>query len=211
MTKILYKFLNDKDGQIISAHDNSPWTIGEWREEAEAVACSRGFHASALSIDALKYVSGTVFAEVEVDGISDIEDDKECWSKMRIVRAWKWTKTESVKLAIHSARMCLKNFEDKYPTDMRPREAIDAAEKYLNDPSEENREAARSAAWAARSAARSAAWAAESAWAAAWAAESAWAARSAAWAAAWAAESAAKKEIDAFVVNTIIKDAQPWK
>ena len=66
----------------------------------------------------------------------------------------------------------------------RPLAAIEAAEKWALAPSEENRAAAGSAAWAAwiaawaaRDAARDAAWAAcDAAWAAAWATETGWAA-----------------------------------
>ena len=48
----------------------------------------------------------------------------------------------------------------------RPRKAIKAARKYADDPTENNREAAGAAAWAAEAAAGAAAWAAEAAWAA---------------------------------------------
>ena len=89
------------------------------------------------------------------------------------------------------AMNCLSNFEDKYPEDKRPREAIEAKIEFLKG---EITEEELSAAWsAAESAARSAAESA--AWSAAWSA-----ARSATWSAArsatWsAAESAMEKEL----------------
>ena len=43
-------------------------------------------------------------------------------------------------------------FEDKFPTDKRPRNAIEAAKNYVKNPSEENRIAAREAEGAARAA-----------------------------------------------------------
>ena len=54
----------------------------------------------------------------------------------------------------------------QYPEDKRPREAIEAAKKCIENDTPENRAAARAAAWAAARAA----WAAEAADAAAWAA-----------------------------------------
>ena len=62
----------------------------------------------------------------------------------------------SVKLAIFAAELVIKNFEDKYPNDKRPREAIEAAKKWLELQTTEAASAARSAAWSAESAERSA-------------------------------------------------------
>jgi hypothetical protein len=102
--------------------------------------------------------------------------------------------------AVYSAEKCIEEYEKHYPDDDRPRKAIEAAKLCAFDPTQENKEAARSArsaarsagaaAWSAWSAARSAGAAAESA---AWsAAESA--ARSAG-AAAWSARSARYKDL----------------
>ena len=52
------------------------------------------------------------------------------------------TKDQCVGIAIYSARLVLDIFEDKYPEDNRPRLAIEAAENWLKDPSEENVSAA---------------------------------------------------------------------
>src|ERR1035441_9472709 len=98
------------------------------------------------------------------------------------------TKKQSVEIAIAYARHTLPIFEEKYPEDLRPRKAIEAAENWLRDPSAESAaraESSASAAWAASAArAARAAWAAraESATWAAWA-ESAESSASAAWAA----------------------------
>jgi len=101
--------------------------------------------------------------------------------------------------AIYAARQVSKIYTRKYPDDMRPQTAIEAAEKYLKTHSADDRAvawAARAAAWAA---ARAAAWAAgaaaeAAAEAAAWAAgAAAWAAGSAAWAAAGTAAGAAAR------------------
>jgi hypothetical protein len=44
-----------------------------------------------------------------------------------------------VSIAIDAAKNCIRVFEKEYPTDDRPRKALEAAEKWLNDPTEENR------------------------------------------------------------------------
>jgi len=186
--KKLYKFL---DAGLKSHSGDCVWKLDEWKKETDIDICNKGFHASKTPLQALSYVYGEIVAEVEVKGKSIIEDDKEYWSEMRIVKAYHWTKKDSVSLAIFSAELVLENFEKKYPDDKRPRNAIEAAKKVFIDDTEENRSAwsaARSAAesawsaWsaaesaarsAARSAAKSAAWSAESA-------ESAWSAKSAA-------------------------------
>jgi len=124
-------------------------------------------------------------------------------------------KMTCVKIAVYAARLVLPLWQEKYPEDLRPQRAIEAAEKWVENLSEETRQAAVAAgAWAAVSGARAAgAWAAwavaaeraaaadaaraAGAWAAgagAWAAGAAWAAAAdAAWAAAadaaWAAGS----------------------
>ena len=52
----------------------------------------------------------------------------------------------AVKFAILCARRVLKIYEKKYPGDLRPRQAIEAAERYLAKPTRKNRNAARAAA-----------------------------------------------------------------
>ena len=155
--------------------------VGKWyKAEGDLKICKNGFHCSQNIIDAMGFVNMEVLAKVEVRGKSIIQDDKECWEEMRLVKTYKWTKKDSVSLAIFAAELVLPNFEKQYPNDKRPREAIEAAKKVLKNNCKKNRDVA---AEAAESAARSAA--AESAWSAAWSAWSAaWsAARSAAWSA----------------------------
>ena len=177
MTK-LYKFLRT---DLKSDSGNISWKIGEWRHEDDLNICHHGFHGSKKILDALSYVKGEVLAVVEVKGKSIKQSDKECWSDMRVIHAYEWTKEESVRLAIFAAEQVIGIFEKKYPNDKRPREAIEAAKKYLENPSE----AAARAAWAA-------------AWAAAAAARAAWAAAAAARAAAWAVEAAARAAAEAW-------------
>jgi hypothetical protein len=179
-----------------SGRGDKTWTVGKWeKHKGELSMCKSGFHASIRAIDAMQYVNCEILALVEVRGKHLKQDDKQCWSEMCVVRAYRWEKPDSVALAIYAAELVIGNYEKRYPDDKRPREAIGAAKKWLNDPTEENRSAARSV---ARSAAHAAADAAHAAYAAAHAAHAAayaahaaaYAAHAAAYAAAHAADAA---------------------
>ena len=61
-----------------------------------------------------------------------------------------------IKYAIFCAKLVLENYEKKYPDNLAPRKAIEAAENYLKDKTEFNKIAADSAASAADSAASAA-------------------------------------------------------
>ena len=50
-----------------------------------------------------------------------------------------------VSYAVFAAEQVIDIFEDKYPCDKRPREAIEAAKACINDPSDENKEIAKKA------------------------------------------------------------------
>lgn len=102
-----------------------------------------------------------------------------------------FTKKQNVKWSLLCASKVLSIFEEKYPDDKRPRQALGVVEAWLNNPSEENRQIAYSAAGAAYSAAGAAARAAYAAYAADAAAyAAARAAAGAAGAAAYAASAA---------------------
>jgi len=187
-----------------SQYDQSQWKILEWRKLEEVTELCVGFNASPRIVDAIQYVDMEILARVEVRGQVIKGGDKWTASQMRIVGAWCWPKEESVSLAIFAAELVLPNYEQAYPEDKRPREAIAAARAWMAQPSASAGSAA-SAAWsaarsaagsaesAAWSAARSAAWSAanSAAWSASSAASAAW---SAAWSAAGSAESAACAE-----------------
>jgi len=169
-----YKFLVSKDNKIKSYNGDCEWKIKEKKIfNGDLSMCNSGFHCSKTIYQAFSYVQGDILAEVEVGGNKIISDNKEVYSEMKILRAWKWKKEDSVALAIYSAELVLKNFEKVYPNDKRPREAIEAAKRYLKELTEENRSAAWSAAMSAESAAMSAKSAAWSAKYAAWSAMSA--------------------------------------
>ena len=202
-----YKFLNLVKGKIKSAHGNCVWEVGQWKTEEDIDICSKGFHCSDTILDALSYVKGEVLSVVETKGKNIKQNDKSVWESMRLVKAYEWTKNDSVSLSIFSAELCLKNFEKLYPNDNRPRLAIEATKEYLKNPTEENGSAAWSAARSAESAAESARSAARSAWSAA---ESARSAESAAWYAARSAESAARSAARSAAIKKINSKINKW-
>ena len=188
----LYKSLK---ADIKSVYDDSQWEIGKWRK-TECVELCHGFNASRNIIDAMSFVNMENLALVETKGKTFKSDDKITSESMRIVRAWKWEKKDSVALAIYAAELVIDIFEKVYPDDKRPRNAIEAAKNYLKNPTPAAR-AAAGAAWAA--------------WAVARAAGAAGAAEAAAWAAwavardAGAAEAAGiiKKQCHDWIINHI--------
>ena len=189
--KLLYKFLRSG---LKSDSGDMEWLLNTWYHEDNISICNKGFHASKTPLQALKYVAGEILSQVEVKGKSEVNDDKECWSDMRIVKAYHWKKEDSVALSIFASECVLENFEKVFPDDKRPREAIEAARKWLAEPTEANQSAAR---LAAESAWLAAAWSAESARSARLAAESAESARLAAESAesAWSAARSAKEKL----------------
>lgn len=139
-----YKFLRTG---YKSEYGDHKWVVGKWCElEDEPELCKKGFHCSNSIWHAFSYVQGEILCEVEVDGESSISDDKESWQKMRVVKSYKWTKKDLVLFAIFAARLVLKNFEDVYPNDDRPKKVIEAAEKYVKNPTKKNARAAEAAA-----------------------------------------------------------------
>ena len=174
-----------------SDRGNTKWKIGEWSKPIKNLEmCQSGYHCSKEIYQAFSYVQGEILALVECRGKHESQEDKETWETLKIVKAYKWQKKDSVALSIYAAELCIDNFEKVYPTDKRPREAIEAAKKFLKYPTKAN----RSAAWSAARSARFAAWsAAESA---------ALSAESAAWSAAWSAALSAR--------SAVIKKISKW-
>ena len=146
-----YKFLREG---MKSEKGNQKWRVGKWyKVDGELSMCNQGFHCSKEPYDAFSYVRGEILSKVEVRGTHLSEENKECWSEMKVIKAYKWTKKDSVKLAIFSAEQVIKFYEEKYPNDDRPRKAIKAAKEWLKNPSKKSRAAAYDAAAAANAAA----------------------------------------------------------
>ena len=159
--KYLWKTVLDG---LVSQNNDFKWTLNKWESVEGPIKCCRnGFHASENILDAINYVKPGLICKVEVKGKHDSEYDKSAWASMRIVKAYEWTKADSVALSIYAAEECIAIYEEQVPGDDRPRKAIEAAKEWLKNPTEANRSAesaAESAASAAESAAESAAWSA---------------------------------------------------
>ncbi len=141
---------------------------------------------------------------------TDGYDLKTAWKKCKRADWMLWfiykmeigTKKERIHITCDCASLSLKYVPKG---ENRPREAIEAARRYADNPTEENRKAAGAATWAAGAAgaaaeaaagaAAEATWAAEAAVGATWAAEAAVGAAEAAGAAGAAAEAAAHKKM----------------
>ena len=148
-----------------SQHNDFKWRLNKWyTHEGELELCNAGFHASKELVSAMSYVTPGIIAKVEYRGEVIEQEDKFVASEMRVIETYRFTKRMAVEWSIYCARQILKNWNSYAKTDNRPLKAIQAAEKWLRNPTKKNQEAAESAAGSA----------AESAWSAAWsAAESA--------------------------------------
>jgi hypothetical protein len=130
---------------------------------------------------ALAHLNG-MDASIAINGL--IKADKLEWANWAISRLI--SKENRIRYAIYAASHVIKIYEDKYPSDTRPRDAINAAKRYLKTQTEKNRAAANAASYAAYAAANVASYAASNA-----ASNAAYAAYAAANAAANAASNAA--------------------
>ena len=152
--KTLWKSMLYEKGKLRSASGDETWKPGEWHKvDGPLAMCEHGYHASLNIVDSMQYVAPGAIAKVEVRGKHAEQADKQCWSKMRVVKAWEWTKWDSVELAVYAAELVIGIFEKQHPDDKRPRAAIEAAKAWLKNPCEKTRDAASDAAsdaaWAA--------------------------------------------------------------
>jgi hypothetical protein len=185
----LYKFLR--------ADMNSPTGSGTWRKNrwrsvrGVLVPCENGLHCTTTA-NMTPWINETLW-RVEIGdefvehGEPGTRDHKLVARRMRVVeRIEAWNERTARLFAADCAERVLKHFEDRYPEDTRPRDALEVARRYANG--EATPEELSAADGAASRASGAAAWAASSAasGAAAWAASSAaWAADRAAWGADW--------------------------
>ena len=193
-TETLYKVLNDDGscahggtGKWFLPHDKRP---GRWMPavNGKLIACLNGYHLCRASD--LVYWLGPVIWEAEHDGDVLVAEDKLVVRRSRLLRRVStWTEHSARLFAADCAEHVLSFFEEKYPNDTRPRQAIEAARLFAADNiTAAAMIAAREAAWVAMEAAREVAGAAgEAAWVAALAA------RNAAWAAGESARESARK------------------
>ena len=144
--KRLWKSLKLQDGKIVSDYDCSEWIIGEWRTVPKPKRECKGLNCCENIVDAMGYVAMEVLAQVEIKGEKIVGTDKITSEKMRIVKAWKWEKKDSVALAVYSSESYIENFEKFYPNNNQPRAAIKSAKAWLGNSCLEMESAAESAA-----------------------------------------------------------------
>ena len=118
--KTRYKFLRKG---LKSDNGDCIWKFGEWKHEDKLSMCNSGFHCSKRIWEAFSYVKDEILAEVEVKGKHESEEDKEVWSDMRILRAWKWQKKDSVELAIFAIHLDADPLVDDAGLEPRDRES----------------------------------------------------------------------------------------
>jgi len=151
----------------------------KWLERKNA--CNEGlnwFTDNYKSIDGIELVN--ILKKIDLD-----------WTSWLIVRIM--NRKQCIQYSVYAAKQVLKNFEKKHPDDKRPREAIDAAQKCIENDTKKNRAAAY-AAYASSAAYAAAAYAAAYA---AYASSSAYAA--------YASYAAAKKRMKLKILNFGIK------
>ena len=127
MTKKItgYKWISD-DWTSRNGND-TPWVMGVWKETiGELKLCQHGYHACHTALQSLGYIYGNRLVVVEAEG--DILEDRDKFVA-RIMRVIKELPAKDilVEFAIACAKNVLYLYEGKYPTDYRPRRAIEAA------------------------------------------------------------------------------------
>jgi hypothetical protein len=128
-----------------------------WTPDETPKLCASGWHLATHQGIAEHVRTGAVLWIAEGRGASVAADDKVAFSSARLVsQVGTLTQVIAVQWAAECARRVLKHYEDRYPEDKRPREAIQAALKWAKDPTEANRAAAYNAANAAHNAANAA-------------------------------------------------------
>jgi hypothetical protein len=162
-----YKFLtSDNKGQYSQfdfteylPKDGKP---GKWLPKIDTLAmCNAGYHVCERK-DILSWANTQMF-EVEIKGKFLSKEDKLFSQQIRFTRRLNVTTKTWVEYAILCAQTVLEKFEEKYPKDMRPRQAIEAAQKWLDNPTAARAAAADAARAADAAAARAAAYAARAA------------------------------------------------
>jgi hypothetical protein len=155
----------------------------QWLNKVEACSGGIDWVKQQKETDPIKLIQIALKAKKTTWNDEDILDYCN-WGITRI-----FTKDECIRYAIYAAEKVIKIYEDRYPDDSRPRDAINAAKKYLKNPSDAAAYAASNAAYAASDAAVYATRAASDA--AAYVARAAYAASYAAYASSYVASCAA--------------------
>jgi hypothetical protein len=107
------------------------------------------------NIGACEYGIAWFLSQKETDSVKVVEKlitEKHLdWANWLVTRLM--NHKQQIQYAVYAAEQVIDIFENKYPDDKRPREAIEAAKRYLKNPTEGNKNAARVVAAAANAAA----------------------------------------------------------
>jgi hypothetical protein len=130
---MLFKFLTD---DMRSPIGTGKWTLNRWRSvKGEIVPCENGLHAATTS-SLLPHISETLW-RVEVAG--DLVWHGEGINRKAVTRTMRaverveaWNERTTRLFAADCAERVLHHFEDRYPGDKRPREAIEVARRFAH-------------------------------------------------------------------------------
>lgn len=154
---VFYKVLGAK-GEAVHGGRGS-WFLpvgkrpGKWMPKIDAPAlCSRGYHLTTVDHLSEHLSCARLICEAEIRDDVVVGDNKVVVGQARIVKAWKWDDRMARLFAADCAERVLPSFEARYPSDDRPRRAIDAARGFANGTVTEVGPAAAAAAAAAYSA-----------------------------------------------------------
>ena len=129
----LLKFLRS---DMSSPTGTGKWTVGRWRSvHGEIVPCRNGLHATTAA-NLIPFFSDTLW-RVEIGGEyvwhgeAGTPDHKLVARRMRLVeRIEAWNEQSMRLFAADCAERVLHLFEEQYPDDKRPREAVEVARRY---------------------------------------------------------------------------------
>ena len=104
----------------------------EWLKEKSACQSGVEWFKNQEETDAIKVIEKL------------IKENQLNWANWTICRVFDYK--QRVQSAVFAAESCIDIFEKRYPDNKKPRQAIEAAKKYIDNPSEENKVAAAYAA-----------------------------------------------------------------
>jgi len=158
--EMLFKIINEDGtpchggrGRWSLPHNKQP---GNWMPpvKGELIACENGYHLCREG-NLIKWLGPAIF-EAEYRGERLDTGNKVVVRQARLLRRLNWDEHIARHFACDCAEEVLHLYEQKYPDDPRPRQAIEVARRYADGKvTDEDLDAARDAAWDAARAAYS--------------------------------------------------------
>ena len=136
-----YKWLTT-DRMTTYQHTTWPSKARVWTPAETPRLCVSGWHLATHEGIGSHARIGAVLWEAEGRGKSVGGDDKTAFASARLLRQIGVLDRQiAVQWAAECAKRVLKHYEDRYPKDKRPRDAINAALAWAKNPTEKNRAA----------------------------------------------------------------------